>query len=77
MDINDNTKGIQTNSYMISGMMSKAQDTNAIVNQMESIEKYVIKVDNNMQSFDAKVSTVMPSIDKNTQAILNTESSIR
>ena len=57
--------------------MSQAQNTNAIVNQMESIEKYVIKVDNNMQSFDAKVSTVMPSIDKNTQAILNTESSIR
>ena len=77
MDIKDNTNGIRTNSNMISGMMSKAQNTNAIVNQMESIEKYVIKVDNNMQSFDAKVSTVMPSIDKNTQAILNTESSIR
>ena len=63
MDIKDNTTGIRTNSNMISGMMSKAQNTNAIVNQMESIEKYVIKVDNNMQSFDAVVSTVMPSID--------------
>ena len=63
MDINDNRMGIRANSNMISGMMSKAQNTNAIVNQMESIEKYVIKVDNNMQSFDAVVSTVMPSID--------------
>ena len=77
MDIKDNTMGIRTNSNMISGMMSKAQNTNAIVNQMESIEKYVIKVDKNMQSFDAVVSTVMPSIDQNTQAILDTESSVR
>ena len=66
MDIKDNTNGIRTNSNMISGMMSKAQNTNSIVNQMESIEKYVIKVDNSMQSFDAVVSSVMPSIDQNT-----------
>ena len=68
---------IQSNSNKISGMMSVAQNTNAFINKMESIEKDYNKVDSNMQSLSVLISRMMPNIEQNSLSIFENESSIR
>ena len=68
---------IFNNSNKISGMMSVAQNTNAFINKMDSIEKDYNKVDRNMQSFSVLISRMMPNIEQNSLSIFENESSIR
>ena len=57
--------------------MSVAQNTNAFINKMDSIEKDYNKVDRNMQSFSVLISRMMPNIEQNSLSIFENESSIR